>query len=295
MIGWQTLGRAAVAVAVFLVAVSLGALAHGGGSRVKGLDPVGLGPQPSDTATPAPSVTPTGRSPGCDPQSDRRLRRSAVEVATTVRYVVGTAEPPEPRPPSSRPLPFAVAYPAVTSGPPAAVARRISADLRGRTIAAIADASQRPPQPAAAPPGATPQPSLDSAPDGLLGVRVDAGIPGAKNRLSLAWTYDLSTGARVVLQDLFPAGRDCEPSLCRAIGTRLVETLGRDSLLDPEHADAAVAGQTPECPYLDRASDGRFDQAFMVEPDGLALLFGACRIIPCAGGPIVVTVPFGTI
>jgi hypothetical protein len=82
--------------------------------------------------------------------------------------------------------------------------------------------------------------------------------------------------------------------LCRAIDSRLVETLGRESLLDPERADAAIAGQTPACPYLDRAADG-FDQAFMVEPDGLALLFGACRIVPCAGGPTVVTVPFGTI
>jgi hypothetical protein len=295
MSGWQTLGRAAVAVAVFLVAVSLGALAYERGSRVVGLDPVGLDPEPSDTSTPVPSVTPTGHVPGCDPRADRRLRRADVEVATTVRYVVGVAARDATVPPSPRPLPFAVAYPAVTSGPPAAVARRISADLRRRAITAIADASQTPPKPAAAPPGATPQPSLDSAPDRLLGVRVDAEIPGAKSMRSLAWTYDLTTGARVVLADLFPAGRDCEPSLCRAIGARLVETLGRDSLLDPDRADAAMAGQTRECPYLERASDGRFDQAFMVEPDGLALLFGACQIVPCASGPIVMTVPFGAI
>jgi hypothetical protein len=297
---WRAAGRVAIAGAVLLVAVSLGALLAGDNSRVVGLDEVGVRPELSDSGTaapsPSPSATPTGGTKGCDPRDDPRLRRANVEVATAVRYVVGVAPPGATVPPSPRPQPFAVAYPAVLSGAPPAAARRISADLRRRTIAAISHAVQSPPKDTSAPPSAPPQPTLDSARDRLLGVRIDTLVPGERHLGSLAVTYDLTTGASVALQDLFPAGPDCQRPLCRAIGARLVETLGREQLHDPEDADAAVAGQQPVCPYLDRASTGGgFDRAFLVQPDGLALLFGACEIVACAGGPTVVTVPFGMI
>jgi hypothetical protein len=295
VIGRQALGRVAVGAAVFLVAMSISVVVRGGETRVLGIDQLAPDNAPPGQGgpSPAPSTSPSAGAQGCDARADRRLRRAGIAVATTVRYAIGTGTRPVTDPATPGPAPFAVAYPAVAGGVSEAARRRINADIRRRTFAQIAAITGKQPKDGAAPPSATVQPSLDSAPDRLLGVRVELLSPGAKSAQPLVANYDLSTGARVSLHDLLPGGRDCQRPLCRAIGARLLETVGREQLLDPQEAQAA--GGQPACPYLEQAAGGGFDALFMVEPDGLTLLFRPCQIVACAAGTTTVTIPFGTI
>lgn len=254
----------AAAAVVLLAAV---ALAWGAGSFGR---PLGIGgPPPSAAAAPvsaAPSPSPTPRA----------TPSVTAEVVSGVVAATGAT--------------YQVRYPHVDGLADPTIAAAINRVLRDQADATVSDFTSGIGKDPEVGPG---QPSIlqadfsvaYSSPD-LLSLRIDAySYPsGAAHGGSVVstFTFDVASGRRLALADLFRPGSTYLDTLAAEARTQLRDTVASASSTDPLMVDWVTTGSAPTADNY---------AAWAITPGGLEITFGQYQVAPYAAGMPVVTVP----